>query len=108
MTNHSELMYSCTNAIFRYLKDFDLDRLISSLHESENYLIEKYIENDSYDSDMNMWFKFGTHDTLVTTISTIKNMLSLPIDHPNHKLMLDNFRLVVGINPEDEIKIYFS
>ena len=104
MKKISELTYSVTNVIFKYLKDEDLDKLITSLKEYEEYCRQTY-----GGGKRNLWVKFGEDDTLSTTINDIENILRLPRRHLNHIWLIDCFKLVtMDINPSHEICVFYS
>jgi hypothetical protein len=95
-------MYSCTNAIFQYLKDSDLEKLLTDLYRIEDIARKAISEHGE------LWFKFGLDDTLATTIENIKTDLKLPDTHPNKKLLIGQFHLVTGIDPDDELQVFYS
>jgi hypothetical protein len=100
--NYNEYIYNTQELFFKYLKDRDLDFLIKKLYE-----IETLIENTFEDfGNKGLWFKFFDSDTLATTIGNIKADLSMPSNHPNHKLMVEMFELAIDLN--GEMEIYFS
>ena len=104
MKNLIQYSFSCTNAMFNYLKDNDLNRLISDLKRIE-YHASKTIGG----KDASLWFKFGSDDTLVTTIPGILTRLNLPLSHNNHQLMLENFDLVVNsMEAKKELRVFYS
>lgn len=95
MKNKIEYIYSSTNAIFNYLKDNDIDKLISKLKELENH------SNDV------LMFRFGNNNSILYSIKEIEKDLSLPNSHNNKILLLESFDIVTkDINPENEIKVY--
>lgn len=105
MKNRIEYVYSCTNAMFRFLHDNDLDVLLEDLKRIEAHAVDKY-GNDEGES---MWFRFFKGDTLATDIRNIENDLSLPEGHSNYKLLVERFDMVTkDINPENELRVYFS
>lgn len=98
-----ELMYSCTDRMFNYLQNKDLNQLLQSLLNIEDYCAK------TYGGDKKLWFKFGGDDTLVTTIEDIKKDLSLPTNHPNHKLMVEKLELVsMDIEPDNALLVFYS
>ena len=100
--NYIEYRYKIEELFFKYLKEDDLDLLIKKLYE-----IETLIENTFDDfGNKGLWFKFFREDTAATTIGNIKADLSLPTNHPNHKLMIDYFSIVIQLN--GDLEIYFS
>ncbi len=100
--HYIEYRYKIEELLFKFLKDEDLDFLIKKLYE-----IETLIENTFDDSGNKvLWFKFFDSDTLATTIGNINADLSLPSNHPNHKLIIEMFELAIELN--GDIRIYFS
>jgi len=105
MKNLIQYRYSCEEAMFEFLKDDDVTKLIEELKRIEQYhkgIIE------CTDDELGLWFKFGSDDTLATTIEDIEKDLNLPSNHGNHKLLIDKFLLAIDNNPETELMIYFS
>ena len=100
--NYIEYRYKVEELFFKYLKEGDLDLLIKKLYE-----IETLIENTFDDfGNKSLWFKFFDNDTLATTIGNIKGDLSLPSNHPNHRLMIENLSFAIEL--KKELEIYFS
>ena len=100
--NYIEYRYKVEELFFKYLKDDDLDFLIKKLYE-----IETLIENTFDDfGDKGLWFKFFDSDTAATTIGNIKGDLSMPTNHPNHKLMIENLSFAIQLN--GDLEIFFS
>ncbi len=100
MKNLIQYQFSCTNAMFNFLKDNDSDKLIAELKKVETHAKETFGGKDK-----NIWFKFGSSDTLTTTISDIKT--DLTTRNRNH--ILDNFKLVTSdLNPQNELQVFFS
>ena len=100
--NYIEYRYKVEELFFKYLKEGDLDLLIKKLYE-----IETLIENTFDDfGNKSLWFKFFDNDTAATTIGNIKGDLSLPSNHPNHKLMIENLSFAIEL--KKELEIYFS
>ena len=100
--------YSCTNAMFLYLKDNDLEKLIADLSRIENIARDKAIEKDGYDEteDKTLWFRFFKGDTAATGISNIKRDLE---GVTNREYILERFRVVTrDLNPDNELQVYFS
>lgn len=102
MKNQFQYMYSCTNAIFNYLnKGEDLDTLLKDLIRIENHAHENI-----GGEDCTLWFKFGHDDTLATDIRDIRNDL---MTYRNRDLIIDKFKRVTrGINPQDELRVFYS
>lgn len=103
--NLSHLVYSCSNAIFNYLKDSDVDRLIEDLSRVEEICFN---EDETKDETKDLWFKFGDDDTAASTIFNVHVTLLLPPKHPNHILLLEQFNRCIGLEPENEIRVYYS
>ena len=96
----------CTNAIFQYLQNKDLDTLIEKFKSFENIEFEK---NHYYNSEKKLWFKFHKNDTLITSIRDIELDLNLPPSHSNHKFLIKNFKYVCDENEKDfELQVYYS
>jgi hypothetical protein len=102
MKSLNQYQYSCTEAMFTYLKDSDLDKLITKLNNIELHA-KNTIENNQ---DKNLWFKFGDDDTLATTIESIK--VDLSNGNKNKELLIECFELVIGIEPKNGLKVFFS
>jgi len=105
MKNLIQYRYTCENAIFNYLKDNNLNTLISEIIRCENHYKE---ENNIVDENINIWFRFSSDDTLATTTKDIISDLNLPVSHPNHKLLIEKFSDVIKLEPEYELQIYVS
>ena len=107
MKNLIQYRYSCEVAMFNYLKDNDLEKLIADLSRIESIAIDKSIEEDGYNEteDKTLWFKFFSGDTGATDISDIKRDLEGPT---NREYMLDNFKLTTELDPDNELQVYFS
>ncbi|MFW5721107.1 MAG: hypothetical protein ACOCWW_01830 [Bacteroidota bacterium] len=100
----TEVTYKCANAIHRYLKNGNMNDLISDLKKAENFLHEKYGGNDKC-----MWFKFGIDDTLATTISDIVNDLKMPSNAKNRMFMLERFNKVTkDLKHKNELQVFYS
>ena len=98
-----DLIYSCSVAMYNYLKNRDLQALLKALIE----LQERY--QSLHGINKTIWFKFGSDDTLCTTISNIDVALCLPEKHGNHKLMLEQFAMVYNeMDANSELRVYFS
>lgn len=108
MKNLIEYVFTCTNAMFKFKKgQINLDLLIVELKKCENHY--KDINNIPNDDPRKLWFKFGEDDTLATTILNLKNDLSLPKGHGNHKFRIQQFDIVfMDIDPKNELRVYFS
>ena len=105
MKNLIQYRYSCEEAMFEFLKNGNVQNLIERLKRIED-IHRKEIE--CTDDELGLWFKFGSDDTLATTIEDIEKDLNLPSNHGNHKLLIDKFLLAIDNNPETELMIYFS
>lgn len=104
MKNLIQYSFSCTNAMFNYLKDNDLSRFVADLNR-----IQYHASETIGGENASLWFKFGADDTLATTISDIVNNLHLPLSHNNHKLMLEKFSLVVNnMEADKELRVFYS
>jgi hypothetical protein len=102
-TKATDLVYSCSVAMFNYLKNSDLQALLKVLIELQEYYQELHGKGKA------IWFKFGSDDTLCTTISDIEVALCLPKNHGNHKLMLEQFAMVCNtMDANSELRVYFS
>lgn len=103
MSRLNQYRFACTNAMFNYLKDGDDEKLMSSLRTVEEDAKERIGgENAS------LHFKFGSMDTLCTTIGDIEKDVSLPSSHPNKKYLVECFEGVIGLEPCDELRVYYS
>ena len=99
----SDLVYSCSVAMYNYLKNSDLQVLLDVLIELQG----RYCLIHSLSS--NIWFRFGTDDTQCTTIGDIEKDLSLPNNHNNHKFMVERFEMVCNsMDANKELEVYFS
>lgn len=105
MKNLIQYRYSCEEAMFEYLKNRNVQNLIERLKHIEE-LHRKKIE--CTDDKKGMWFRFGNDDTLATTINDIERDLNLPSNSDNHELLIDRMKMVIDLNPETELLIYFS
>lgn len=114
MRNLIEYRFSCELLFFKYLKNqISTKELIDGLKAVEKRVIRDHIERTEVDLDMSieeinecgLWFKFGKDDTLVTTISDIER----EVGNLNHRdFRMEAFERVVGLNPDNELEIYFS
>jgi hypothetical protein len=105
MKNLIEHRFSCENLFFKYLKkQITFEELISNLKDIEYTIIRNRINEGLPIVGFNLWFKFGNDDTLVTTISDIEKDLC----NSNRELRLEEFELVIGLDPNNELRIYFS
>jgi hypothetical protein len=106
MKNLIQYNYSITNAIFNFLKDGDKANFVERLKMYERHA---FVNRVSTDADASMWFKFGTNDTLATTIDDIERTLELPTTHGNYKHMIEGFELVTeDLDHKKEIRVYYS
>jgi hypothetical protein len=105
MKHLSIYTYSCTNAIFEFLKDLDSKKLISKLRNIELHAKDSISNSD----EKTLWFKFGNDDTLSTDIKDIEFELLLPSSHENNKRLINLFEMVTkDIEPSHEIRVFFS
>jgi len=98
----TQYTFSCTNTMFNYLKDGDIDKLIIKLKEVESHAKET-IEAKSGAS---LWFKFGKGDTLATDISDVENTLKYL--NQNKVLLIEQFESIIGLEPDDELRVFYS
>ena len=106
MKNLFEYNFSCTYAMHKFLKNGDKDALISRLKEIES--IESAKRTDDVEG-ASMWFKFGSDDTLATTIDDIESALSLPIGHSNRDLIIESFdRVSKDLDHKKELRVFYS
>ena len=105
MKNLIQYRYNCTEAMFEYLKNKDIEKLISILKNCEEHYRK---EIECTNPDLGMWFRFGSDDTLTNTIGDIELNINLPHGHPNYKFLIERFKLVIGLNTDVELMIYFS
>lgn len=108
MKNLGQYSYISINAFLKFLRnEIGKDLLIIELKKCENHYRD--INNISISDPRKLWFRFGKHDTIVTTIKDIERDLSLPTNHNNYKFMIEKFEIVTSdTNPNNEIRIYFS
>lgn len=105
MKNLIEYNYSCTNAMFNFLKDNDLDALLEDLKRIEGIVSRNQISSAN---EASLWFRFGSDDTLSTTIRNIEVDLASSSNN-DHKYMIENFEMVTkDINHENELRVYYS
>lgn len=62
----------CLNAMYDYLQDGQLTKMIDSLKEAKDHAISK-MENDRYGETL--WFKFSPDDCLATDIQDLRTTL---------------------------------
>jgi hypothetical protein len=102
MDNLVQYTYSCSNAMFKFLKDFDVDKLIADLRRIE---LHAYNDDDEPE-DKGLWFKFGHDCTGATTIRDIKEDLNGVV---NRQYRIDSFKLVTeDLDPNKELRVFFS
>lgn len=105
MKNLIHYRFTVENLFFKFIKkQIDLDELITLLYmvESEH----RFVENLPKD-DKGLWFKFGKDDTLATTISSIERIFMY--DHKsNQEFLLECMEAVCGLNPDNELQIFYS
>ncbi len=102
--NLIQYRYSCTNAIFNFLKDGDIEKLIADLKRIETHASENVV-GKSVSEDASLWFKFSDDDTLATDIGNIETDLQLPVSHSNRKLLIEKFE---GVINDHEIQVFYS
>lgn len=101
--NLIQYTYSCTNAMFNYLKDCDKGKLISELDRIEQHAKENI--GGKYTA---LWFKFGEDDPLSTTIRDIDRELDLPTTNNNRKFLEEKFESITDLEPDKELRVYYS
>ena len=95
--------YSCSNAMFKFLRDNDIDKLVEDLRRIEQYAYN----SDDEPKDKDLWFKFGSDDTLATDIRNI--VQELKGTKRNREHLIDKFKMVTeDTNPDKELRVYFS
>ncbi len=113
MKTLTQYTYSCTEAMFNYIKSNDLCALITKLKNIERHCVDSLL-NDECLTDKEIlditfskrfWFKFGESDTLVTTIEDLERDLS---SRTNKDFRIESFELISGLNSKDELQVYFS
>jgi len=91
--------------MFTYLKKTrDLTLLIATLKGIELIAILRH----GAEHGEGLSFKFGTNDTICTTIHDIGNDLNLPSSHNNHKLIVEKMESIIGLEPDDELIVSYS
>jgi len=105
MKNLIQYRYSCEEAMFEFLKNGNVQNLIERLKRIEN-IHRKEIE--CTDDELGLWFKFGSDDTLATTIEDIRINLNYATSNGNRELLIDKMKMVIDLNPETELMVYFS
>jgi hypothetical protein len=100
-----EYIYSCTNAMFNYLKHKDVGILVEHLMEVEFDAIRKEKEHIP---QVGLYFKFGQDDPLTTTIADIRQTLKYG-NQRDKDFLIEQFEKVISvINPDDELEVYFN
>lgn len=103
MKNLIEYRFSCENLFFKYLKkQITLEELVLGLR-----LVESIVRNELNDidkTDKGLWFRFGKYDILATTISDVEKDLA----NSNRQFRLEEMERVIGLDPNNELEIYFS
>lgn len=105
MKNLIHYRFTVENLFFKFTKkQIDLDELITLLCmlEGEHRLVEN-LPND----DKGLWFKFGKDDTLATTISDIERTF-MHDTKSNQEFLLERMESVCGLNPDNELQIFYS
>lgn len=105
MKNLIQYRYNCEEAMFEFLKNGNVQNLIEKLERVEEHHSE---EIECTDDEKGIWFRFGSDDTLATTINDIERDLNLPSNHGNHKLLIDRMKMVIDLNSNVDLLIYFS
>ena len=105
MKNLTQYIYSVTNAFFKYYTYTDLNLLITTLNQIQNHA---KINLENTEENMELWFKFGNHDTIAWDIQDIKNTLNLNHNTPNKILLMENIKNILSINPDNQIKVFLS
>lgn len=105
MKHLTQYTYSCTDVMFRFLNDADITKLVTKLKNIELHAKDSIA--DSYEKSL--WFKFGSDDTLSTTIQEIEHTLAMPITNQNRQLLIEQFEMVTeDIEPKKELRVFFS
>jgi len=105
MKSLAQYTYSCTNTIFKFLKNNDSNKLVSKLREIELHAKDSIPNSD----EKSLWFKFGDYDTLSTTIQEIEHTLAMPITNGNRQLLIEQFEMVTqDIEPSKELRVFYS
>jgi hypothetical protein len=105
MKNLIHYRFTVENLFFKFTKkQIDLDELITLLCmlEGEHRLVEN-LPND----DKGLWFKFSKNDTLATTISDIERTFTHDTRN-NQEFLLERMESVCGLNPDNELRIFYS
>jgi hypothetical protein len=105
MKNLIHYRFTVENLFFKFTKkQIDLDELITLLCmlEGEHRLVEN-LPND----DKGLWFKFSKDDTLATTISDIERTF-MHDTKSNQEFLLERMGAVCGLNPDNELRIFYS
>lgn len=105
MKNLIEYRYHIEELFFKFVTDkITLSEMISALKR-----LELTVQTKNNNTEQGLWFKFGTDDTLCTTIDDLERDLT-----PNNKNYGFTFDRVVeaytlrGVNTNGELYIYFS
>lgn len=99
-----EVIYTCSTAMFNYLKNGNENLLISELKRAEQFMTDTYGGKNKC-----LWFKFGLDDTLATTITDIIIALKSPVNSRNRKLLIDGFQLVTkDLEIKNELQAFYS
>lgn len=100
MKNRIEYVYSCTNAMFNYLKDNNTSKMLVELNKVRNHLISE----DGYDIKKELKFQFGSDKALVS----FHNIIEATVDKDKHEVLLELFdRVTKDINPDNELKVFY-
>tara|TARA_R110000772_G_scaffold47429_3_gene108419 strand:+ start:706 stop:1014 length:309 start_codon:yes stop_codon:yes gene_type:complete len=94
--------YSCSNAMFKFLRDNDIDKLVEDLRRIEQHAYS----DDDEPKDKDLWFKFGSDDTGATDIRNIVQDLNGTM---NKEYLIDLFKMVTeDLDPDKELRVFFS
>jgi len=88
--------------MFNFLKNDNIDELIAELRRIEKHAIK----NDPNPKGKGLWFKFGKHDTLATSIGDLENDLMGKI---NRQFTIERFELITeDLDYDKELRVFFS
>jgi hypothetical protein len=105
MKNLIHYRFTVENLFFKFIKkQIDLDDLITGLTKIETE--HRYLNGLPKD-DEGLWFKFGKHDTLATTILDIERTFMHDTKN-NQEFLLERMEMVCGLNPDNELQIFYS
>ena len=105
MKNTIQYRFTVENLFFKFIKkQIDLDTLITGLTKIE--IKHRYLNGLPKD-DEGLWFKFGKHDTLSTTILDIERIFMHDTKR-NQEWLIECMEMVCGLNPDNELQIFYS